>query len=129
MNKKLWVGILTFVPLLFTLLYLVLFVLFFSTFITDVSQLSEDEIASYILRNLSWIIGLIFINVVVSLGLLVYYLVHVNRSPQLDTNLKILWSILLIISITISGIVYYFLYILPENISQIKTNDKNRFQI
>lgn len=50
----------------------------------------------------------------IGLGIMIYYILHANKNPDLDHNQKIMWTLLLVLTGSVSTIVYYFMYILPD---------------
>ncbi len=57
--------------------------------------------------------------IIVKLGLMIYYIIHVSENHDNDNNKKIMWILILVFVGTIGSIIYYFMEIIPSS----KTND------
>ena len=71
------------------------------------------------MANFAIMFVLIIIASFMSLGLLIYYIIHANNNAKNKNNKKLMWTLVLIFTYSIGSIVYYFAEILP-----IKTQDK-----
>lgn len=114
-SKKIWLGILTFLPFILVLIY---FILFFTVFIGNIHELEQthhDEFPVEIIRNLFIVFIPIFLSIVISLIIMIYYIVHANNNPNNDNGKKIMWTLLLIFVTSIGSLVYYFIEILPTS--------------
>ncbi len=113
-SKKIWLGILTFLPFILVFIY---FVLFFTVFFGNIHQLEQnhhDEFPIEIIRSLFIVFIPIFLSIVISLIIMIYYIVHANNNPNNDNGKKIMWTLLLIFVTSIGSLVYYFVEILPS---------------
>ena len=116
-SNKILLGILTFLPMILLIGYLV----YFLSFVLGVVSLEhgfvmEEEImARHILGNAVVMIFLILIMAFLSLGIMIYYIVHANSNVLNDTSKKIMWTLVLIFTSPIGSLVYYFVEILPQN--------------
>ncbi len=114
-SKKLWLGILTFLPFILVFIY---FVLFFTVFLGNIHQLEQthqNEFPFEIVKSLFTMFIPIFLSIVISLIIMIYYIVHANNNPDNDNGKKIMWTLLLIFVTSIGSLVYYFVEILPTN--------------
>jgi len=50
---------------------------------------------------------------IASLGVKIYYIVHVNNTEGNDANKKVMWTLILIFLGLIASVVYYFIEIAP----------------
>ena len=114
-SKKIWLGILTFLPFIFFISY---FVLFFTVFIGNIHQLEQthhgDEFPLELIQSLFLVFIPIIIASILSLAIMIYYIVHANNNPNNDSGKKIMWIIILIFVSSIGCVVYYFVEILPS---------------
>ena len=114
-SSKIWLGILTFLPVVLFIVYLFLF---FTVFISNIHQLEQTHHDNFPIELIQSLV-VVFIPVIVasllSLGLMIYYIVHANNNPKNDNGKKIMWIIILIFVTSIGSIVYYFVEILPSN--------------
>lgn len=113
-SKKIWLGILTFLPFILVFIY---FALFFTVFLGNINQLEQthhDEFPLELIQSIFIIFIPIFLAIVISLIIMIYYIVHANNNPNNDNGKKIMWTILLIFVTSIASLVYYFVEILPS---------------
>jgi len=120
-TRKIWLGILTFLPIVFLIAYLVFFFIFFIGMFEDIQRLENNPnvFPSEFMANFAIMFVLIIVASFMSLGLLIYYIIHANNNAKNDNNKKLMWTLVLIFTSSIGSIVYYFAEILP-----IKTQDK-----
>ncbi len=118
-NKKILLGVLTFLPILFFIWY---FYTIFS-FIGGLSEfgpgdMNENEIFSSMMLKMFLPIGLMMLT---SLGLLVYYIVDIfSLNPNFKTensNNKIAWTLVVLFAGFIGMYVYFFIEIVPRKVS------------
>ena len=111
-STKVWLGILTFLPVIFISVFLFLFITLFLSNIYNFENI-ENNLRVDFFRSM--IISFIFlvIAVIVKLGLLIYYVIHVSDNQNNDSTKKIMWILILVFVGTIGSIIYYFMEILP----------------
>lgn len=51
----------------------------------------------------------------ISLGLLIYYLVHILKNPRLDANTRLMWVLIVLLTGIVGNIVYWFFQIWRED--------------
>ncbi len=116
-SKKVWLGILTFLPIIFIGIFIFLFItLFLSNIYNFENNLDAQQVDFY----RSMIIAFVFIvfAVIIRLVLLIYYLIHVSDNKNNDNTKKIMWILILVFVGTIGSIIYYFMEIYPLKIEQ-----------
>ncbi len=111
-STKFWLGILTFIPVIFIGIFIFLFLTLFLTniynFESQESNFRVDFFGSMIVSFVFLVIALI-----VKLGLLIYYVIHVSDNKNNDSTKKIMWILILVFVGTIGSVIYYFMEILP----------------
>ncbi len=116
-SKKIWLGVFTFFPFVFLIAYFIIFFLFFfPVFIASDTGNMDATSGELPLEFLSGFVGLLiltFLMVIMSLVVMIYYIVHVNKNTQLDNNKKIMWTLILIFTNGLGNIAYYFVEIIP----------------
>lgn len=119
-STKIWLAIFTFLPLA---LLILCFGFIFIIFVDNIAELQHDheKFPLEFLHSLFWFIFLIILMGISSLGIKIYYIVHVNNNEKSDTNKKVMWTLILIFIGLIGSIIYYFIEISP-----IKTIDKTK---
>ena len=76
---------------------------------------SEDYSASLILGNLSIFLVFIFFMVLISLGSLVYYIVHAANNPNLrENNMLLIWILLFVFANGIGQLIYWIIEIVNK---------------
>ena len=117
-STKIWLGVLTFLPIFFLALYFVFFFQFFFDMFDSVGHHSNNAdpaiMADFFKSSFIYMFLFILTGSLISLGLMVYYIVHAHKNPANDSSKKIMWTLILIFAFTISSIVYYFVEILPS---------------
>tara|TARA_R110002051_G_scaffold10001_4_gene37951 strand:- start:13716 stop:14174 length:459 start_codon:yes stop_codon:yes gene_type:complete len=118
-SAKVLLGIFTFLPLVFLISYIGLFV----SFIVKMAAHSTIQNAGnshhnalpFFQENMIILICLILLMLVTSLGLLIYYIIHIMNNPTLKKNntQQLIWALILLFGGFIGGIVYYFMEIYP----------------
>jgi prolipoprotein diacylglyceryltransferase len=108
-------GIMAFLPLIATAVYVIVFVSFFLDLASDLEQrtnyITDDSFEQYFL---SIFMG-IFLVGALSLVSLIYFLVIITRNPALNSEMRLVWVLLSIFGGLIANIVYLFMYIVPQN--------------
>lgn len=109
LNKpaKIILGILTFLPILLAI-SIIGFVIF--NFISMVFN-QEPAMPMMYMSYLSYIIPYFFLVVFLSLGLFIYYLVHIIQNQYLDNEKRILWIVVLFVLGGITMPVYWYVHI------------------
>lgn len=118
-STKFWLAIFTFLPLV---LLLVCFGFIITIFLDNIEELqhNHNQFPLEFLHSIFWFIFLIILMAIASLGVKIYYIVHVNNTEGNDTNKKVIWTLILIFLGSIASVVYYFIEITP-----IKSIDKH----
>lgn len=123
-TKKIWLGILTFLPFVLVTAY---FVLFFTVFLSNIHEFEQthhhDEFPLEIIQSLFIMLVPIILAIIISLIVMIYYIVHANNNPNNDSGKKIMWILILIFVTSIGSIVYYFVEILPSKPNLPKAKD------
>lgn len=113
-SKKIWLGILTFLPFILVVIY---FALFFTVLLGNIHQLEQthhDEFPIELIQSIFIIFIPIFLSIVITLIIMIYYIVHANNNPNNDNSKKIMWTLILVFITSIGSLVYYFVEILPN---------------
>jgi hypothetical protein len=115
-SGKLWLGTLTLLPLVFIIIYFVWFFSFFVN-IVEMQEGGDQPDPSDFFSNLLPLFAMIGLAVLLSIGLLIYYIVHVTRNPRFqkpgDSN-KLVWILVLIFAGFIGQVVYFIIEVWPD---------------
>jgi len=106
-STKIIIGILTIWPILYLLFFMVFF---FSSFFF--LQGHEDGI--FLASNFMILFGLHFFTIIMSMGLLVFYVINIFRNDRVKSNQKTLWAVILFMGNMIAMPVYFYLFIWKE---------------
>ena len=111
-STKFWLAVFTFSPIV---LFCLFFGFFFTIFLENIIELDQNhgDFPVEFIQSLFWIICLIVLAAIFSLGIKIYYIVHTNNNINNDTNKKVMWTLLLIFTGVIGSIVYFFSEIIP----------------
>lgn len=111
-STKFWLSIFTFLPLV---LLVVFFVFFLTVFFENIVELEQNqgEFPVAFFYSLIWFMLLIVFIGIVSLGIKIYYIIHIINNSENDTNKKVIWTLILIFTGIVGSIVYYFIEIIP----------------
>lgn len=117
---KIVLGILTFLPLLFVILTAgIMFVNIFSM------MFSQDLFLPMMaLSYLSHVLPYLFFIVLLALGLLIFYIVHIIQNSLLDTEKRMLWIAIVFLGYGIALPIYWYLHIWNANPSDPITNEQ-----
>lgn len=119
-TRKIWLGIFTFLPLVFLIAYFIFFFTFFFSTFGDLLAVENNpnEFPTKFMSSFALMSVFIMLMSFGSLALMIYYIIHAHNNETNDTNKKLMWTLVVIFTSTIGSIVYYFIEILP-----IKTNN------
>lgn len=88
------------------------------------NQLNEEEVIRLLLGDF---VGILLISMaigLISFVLTIYYIIHAIRNDKLESNMKVLWVVLLFFFSGIIKIIYYFAIVLPDNYDEASHSDK-----
>jgi len=112
-NRKLWLGVLTFLPLLGIALYIIGF---FVVFI-GISEMQQTENPVDFLGT--WVGGFgllftsLFVAIISSIGVMIYYIIHAVNNKSFSENERLIWILVLVLANGLGNFIYYFVVILP----------------
>lgn len=116
-SQKIGIGIITFMPILCFIGYLITF---FSMFIGTFSEIANGTTDSEVPENFFSIFSIafvfIFLMIIFGLASLIIHIIHITKNQKLkqQTNGQLVWILVVIFANGIGGIIYYFMEILPE---------------
>lgn len=110
-SGKIIIGILTIGQLFLSLLIVVWF---FASFFPVVNDTTSPEFESRIIMSLGKFLAVAIILGTMSLGLLIFYMIHAGTNKYISTAMRVVWVLLLFFLGAIVQVVYYFMEIVPE---------------
>ncbi len=118
-SQKIGIGIITFMPILFFIGYLITF---FSIFLGTFNEIANSTSSTHQEIPVNFMTGfgtaLVFMALILLSGLasLIIHIIHVTKNQKLknQNNGQLIWILVIILANGIGGIVYYFMEVLPE---------------
>ena len=117
-SKKILLGILTLLPVLCIGLY----IFFFFSFFFDIAGGNEPEISEVFPAKFRFLFLMIITALVSGFAMMIYYIIHVNKSDMKSDN-KLIWILILVLASGLGNIAYYLVEIL--GIGKNKKSDSN----
>ncbi|MEP6750876.1 MAG: hypothetical protein ABJB86_24290 [Bacteroidota bacterium] len=111
-SRRFLLGILSMLPLLLFLGYMIIFFSFFITIFKHAQP--EDILTEMILAHIGWIIGIALLMAFSMLGLLIYFIIHVINNKLVDGTEQIVWVLVFIFAGMIGFPVYWYMRIWKE---------------
>ncbi|MEP3210469.1 MAG: hypothetical protein ABJN95_14810 [Maribacter sp.] len=109
LHSKFWQGFFAIVPiLLFFVAFIAYFIVIFS-FFTEISELEHSrEVPVEFISRIGAFIAFILIIVFISLGSLIFFIVHAVQNPNLkENNMLIVWILLFMFMSGIGQFIYW----------------------
>ncbi len=111
-TNKILLGIATFLPLVFLVVYFVFFFMTFMTIAANGPESIEDN-PSALVGSIAGVFVFIILAVLLGFGLMVYYIIHASRNKKFNETERVVWIVVLIFASTVGSIVYFFMNIVP----------------
>jgi len=124
-STKFWLGVLTFIPVIFIGIFIFLFLTLFLTSIYNFESQESNFRVDFFGSMMVSFVFLVFA-LIVKLGLLIYYVIHVSDNQNNDSTKKIMWILILVFVGTIGSIIYYFMEIYPLPTDNLELKDDER---
>jgi hypothetical protein len=113
-STKVWLGILTFIPPVFITIFIIWFISIFFTHIYILEN-NTGEFPSGFFRSMIEVFVFLILAIIIKLGLMIYYIIHLSDNPKNDNAKKIMWILILVFIGVIGSIIYYFTEIIPSS--------------
>ncbi len=112
-NKKIVLGILTFLPIVLLVLYFIFFGFFFMEIFQSAQNNTEPN-SQFMIGNFIVLFLLITVLVISALGMMIYYIIDISNNKTLDSNNRLIWILLLVFGGFIANAIYWYLYVWKE---------------
>jgi hypothetical protein len=112
-SGKIFLGVLSFLPMLFILIYFISFINIFLKLSRHVSQ--HDEIRGLFFDNMMWMVLVSILMALVSLALLIYYIIHSLNNKKIDSTERIVWIFVFVFAGLAGFPVYWYMRVWKEN--------------
>jgi len=108
-SRKLLLGILSFLPIILFVVYLIIFFGFFITIFRHVHE--EDVLPAMVMERVAGLMVAIMLLAFCSLGLLIYFIIHSINNKAIDSTERIVWVLVFIFAGMIGFPVYWYMRI------------------
>lgn len=109
-QKKLWLGIFTFLPTLFIIAYIVSFAFMFMGITMD--EIDGDD-PTVFFASFGIMFIFLILAIVLGLGIMIYYIIHAANNKAFSETNRLIWILVLIFASGVGSIVYFFVNIYP----------------
>jgi len=118
LQNKFWQAFFAIAPIfLFIFLFVGYFFFVFSV-ITDIQSIETNEgtvSPQMVFGNLIWFFSAVMLTVFVSLGSLIFYIIHATQNPNLrENNLLLVWILLFVFVSGIGQLIYWIVEIINK---------------
>lgn len=113
-TAKIILGIISILPLCFLAIYFFFFFSFFFTTMGHGMQQSPELNHAFpenFMSHMVWLFLLIILTALLSLGLLIYYIVHVVNNNRIDSTERIIWVLVFVLAGMVGFPVYWYMRI------------------
>lgn len=117
LHNRFWQAFFALGPIIMAFLMIFGYLIFIGLLFSQLPEIeeSEERAASFILSNIGVFMIFIFFTIVLSLGSLIFYLVHAVQNPNLkQNNLLLLWILLFIFVGGIGQLIYWLVEIVGK---------------
>lgn len=113
-SKKIFIGFLSFLPLLVTIGFFIYFLSFISTIpFQDLNQ-NNEEPPAWLLTHIFSFVAMAILLAFVHLGLLIYFIIHAINNPRVKNDERIIWILVFIFVSTVGFPIYWGIRIWPD---------------
>lgn len=114
-TKKIWLGILSFLPLISSFILIIAsFNAIFSNRVWDQHYEAGEVSPFWIIGNLAYVIIWAVIVGIIQLVLIVYFIILAVQNHQIESTERIIWILVFIIASTLSLPIYWGIRIWPK---------------
>ena len=117
LQNKFWQAFFALAPIILGILSIAYYMYFIFNLVTDIeaAEATGNVSASLILGNVAWFIGYIMLLILISMGSLIFYIVHAVQNTNLKgNNLLIVWILLFFFFSGIGQLIYWIVEIIGK---------------
>ena len=116
LHNKFWQGFFAIAPLVTLIIAIVGYFIFFFTMLSDIEHLeATNEPPTSFFAGIGIFIIMILFAVFISLGSLIFYILHAVKNPNLkENNLLVVWILLFVFVSGIGQLIYWIVEILGK---------------
>jgi len=113
-TKKIFIGLLAFLPLIASAVFLIFF---FTSFFPEIVKMDHehgDVTPEFFFSNMMGFIACVIALIFVQLGLMIYFIIHAMNNKRVKNEERIIWVLVFIFASTIGFPIYWGIRIWPE---------------
>ncbi|MBX3256965.1 MAG: PLDc N-terminal domain-containing protein [Chitinophagaceae bacterium] len=110
-SSKIILGIITLLPFFFMAGYFLWFMSFFTKMSANIGTGDPDTVPRLMFENMGWMFLFIGMAMLISFGLMIYYIVHVVNNKKIDSNERLVWILVFIFANMIGYPIYWYMRI------------------
>jgi uncharacterized membrane protein YjjP (DUF1212 family) len=108
---KIVLGIVSFLPILLFATYIAFFIGLFTSVFREGIQQQSGRPPEFIMNNVGLLMAIVPLLIVTSLGLLIYYIVHIMNNTRLQSTERLIWIFIIIFTSMIGYPIYWYMQI------------------
>lgn len=117
-QNKILLGILTFLPFVLLLLYMLFFFIsFFGMFMAE--SHNQQPNMNLFIGSFGAAFVIILLMSLLAIGLLIYYILHITKNEKLNENSRLMWILIIVFTNIIGYGIYWYMQIWQDE------NNKN----
>lgn len=110
-SSRIILGIITLLPFVFMAAYFVWFMSFFIQMSENFGTRDPEAMPNMMLGNMGWMFLFLGMSMLISFGLLIYYIIHAVNNKAIDSNERLVWILVFIFANMIGYPVYWYMRI------------------
>ncbi|NAS11591.1 hypothetical protein [Poritiphilus flavus] len=118
LNSKFWQAFFAIAPLAMLVITLIGYAFFIFSVVTNMPEIEQSgsDPAFFVLGNIGVFMLLVLLTVLISLGSLIFYIIHAVQNQNLaDSSLLVVWILLFVFVSGIGQLIYWIVEILGKN--------------
>ena len=108
---KIILGIISLIPLLLLIAYIAFFIGLFTSVFRESIQQSSGRPPEFMMGNVGVLMAIVPGLIVSSLGLLIYYIIHIMNNTRLNSMEQLVWVIIILFANMIGYPIYWYMQI------------------
>lgn len=113
-TKKIWLGILAFLPIIVGIFAIIYLFTYFLPEIIRLEKLGEDPDPISVFSTMGPFFILIILSALLHLALLIYFIIHAINNKQVKNEERIIWILVFLFVSSIGFPIYWGIRIWPE---------------
>ncbi len=113
-SGKVFLGILSILPIILLAVYLILFFGMFYTVLREGQHMDQGDMPPAFVGNIVLIVAFAIIMGLVSLGLKVFYIIHAVNNRAIESNERIVWILVFVFAGMIGFPIYWYMRVWKE---------------